>query len=54
MDGVEEGERDDGELGDLEEDLPALALGGLGTGAVRTEGNPVSYMGKRIGQRDTI
>ena len=41
MDGVEEGEGDEGQLGDLEEDLPALTLGGLGAGAVRAECNPV-------------
>jgi hypothetical protein len=41
VDGVEEGEGDEGELGDLEEDLPALTLGGLGAGTVGTEGNPV-------------
>lgn len=43
MDGVEESEGDEGQLGDLEEDLPALTLGSLGTGSVGTESNPVSY-----------
>lgn len=41
VDGVEDEEGSDGELGDLEEDLQALALGGLSTGTVRTKGNPV-------------
>lgn len=41
MDGVEDKDGGDGELGDLEEDLHALTLGGLGAGAVRTKGNPV-------------
>jgi hypothetical protein len=41
VDGVEQGEGDESELGDLEEDLPALTLRGLGAGAVGTEGNPV-------------
>lgn len=47
MDGVEESERGKGKLGDLEEDLPALTLGGLGAGAVGTEGNPVGYTERR-------
>jgi hypothetical protein len=41
VDGVEQEDGDNGKLGDLEEDLHALALGGLGTGTVRTKGNPV-------------
>lgn len=46
VDNVEDTERGEGELGHLEEDLPALTLGGLGTGAVGTEGDPVSYRAK--------
>lgn len=42
VDGVEESKGDEGELSHLEEDLETLALGGLGTGTVRTESNPVS------------
>lgn len=41
VDNVEDSEGSEGELGHLEEDLPALTLGGLGTGAVGTEGDPV-------------
>lgn len=43
VDGVEKGERDGDELGDLEGDLETLTLGGLSTGTMRTEGNPVGY-----------
>lgn len=41
MDSVEDEEGGESELGNLEEDLQALALGGLSAGTVRTEGNPV-------------
>lgn len=43
VDGVEKGERDGDELGDLEGDLETLTLGGLSTGTMRTEGDPVGY-----------
>lgn len=43
VDDVEHDERSEGELGHLHGDPPALTLGGPGTGAVRTESNPVSY-----------
>lgn len=42
VDDVEKTERDSDELGHLEGDLDTLTLGGLGTGSVGTEGNPVS------------
>lgn len=41
VDGVENEQGGDGELGHLEENLPALTLGGQSTGTVRTESNPV-------------
>jgi hypothetical protein len=44
VDTVEEGNGGEGELGHLGEDAPALTLGGLGAGAVGTEGNVVSYI----------
>lgn len=47
MDSVEDSEGGEGELGHLEEDLPALTLGGLGTGAVGTEGDPVGCRGQK-------
>lgn len=43
VDGVEDDDGGEGELGHLEEDLPALTLGDLGTGTVSTEGNVVGY-----------
>lgn len=43
MDNVEDSARSRNELDDLREDLETLALGGLGTGAVRAESNPVGY-----------
>lgn len=48
VDEVEETDRDTGELNHLEEDLPALTLGGLGAGTVGTEGNVVSWSKERI------
>lgn len=47
VDNVEDTDRGENELAHLEEDLPALTLGGLGTGAVGTEGNPVSCRARR-------
>ena len=46
VDGVENEERGNSELGHLEEDLPALTLGGLSAGTVRAKGNPISYSKK--------
>jgi hypothetical protein len=43
VDGVEEGNGGNGQLHNLAQDTPAFALGGLGAGAVGTEGNVVSY-----------
>jgi hypothetical protein len=43
VDGVEDGNGGSGQLHNLAEDTPALALGALGAGAVGTEGNVVSY-----------
>jgi hypothetical protein len=45
VDNVEDTERGESELGHLEEDLPALTLGSLGTGTVGTESDPVSCRG---------
>jgi hypothetical protein len=44
MDGVEDGERGECELGDLQEDLETLTLGRASAGAVRAEGNVVGYL----------
>lgn len=41
MDDVEDTKADKGELGDLEEDLEVLALGGHRARAVGSEGDPV-------------
>lgn len=43
VDNVEDGTRSRNELDDLGEDPETLTLGSLGTGAVRTESNPVGY-----------
>lgn len=42
VDGIEESEGYDGELGDLRKDFPALTLRGAGAGSVRAERDPVS------------
>lgn len=44
VDGIEEGDGGENELAGLESDSHALALGRLGTGPMRSEGNPVSYV----------
>jgi hypothetical protein len=46
VDTVEDSNRNGSELSDLEEHAQALTLGGLGAGAVGTEGNVVSCRGR--------
>jgi hypothetical protein len=43
VDEVEQADRDNAELGDLEEDPKVLTLGGLRARSVRSESNPVGY-----------